>query len=127
MTATASILSTPVAVCLLLIVAIRLEIVAAFQLPVTQKRCLSAIHFSDSDTIFGPRVDDGEDVVLYSDDDDSSDSESWGPSSSSINTETTKTRSNTMSRWDSLNPKIKGMQIYFNWMHFILALVLILY
>ena len=123
---TASILSTPAVVSLLLIVARRLESVAAFQLPATQNRCSSAIHFSDSDTIFGPRVDDGEDVVLYSDDDGSSDSESWGPSPSSINTETTKKRSN-MSRWDSLNPKIKGMQIYFNWMHFIFALVLLLY
>jgi len=55
------------------------------------------------DSLFGPRVDDGEDVVLYSDEDSSGgDDGEWGAPSAS-----TKKRSN-MSRWDSLNPKIKA-------------------
>lgn len=59
------------------------------------------------DTLFGPRVDDGEDVVLYSDDNDDSsgDNDNWGAPSKDA--EIKKKRSN-MSRWDSLNPKIKA-------------------
>lgn len=44
-------------------------------------------------SLFGPRIDDGVDVILYSDE-----------TPSQI---TRKKRSDSMSRWDSLNPKIK--------------------
>jgi predicted RNA-binding protein with RPS1 domain len=63
---------------------------------------------TDGDTIdsmFGPRVDDGEDEVLYSDADDDSDSD-WGVPSATA-PEPKKERRIT-SRWGSLNPKIKA-------------------
>ncbi|KAL7501478.1 hypothetical protein ACHAWT_009373 [Skeletonema menzelii] len=56
------------------------------------------------DSMFGPRVDDGEDEVLYSDDDDDSGSD-WGAPSAPP-AEPKKEKS--MSRWGSLNPKIKA-------------------
>lgn len=62
---------------------------------------------TDGDTIdsmFGPRVDDGEDEVLYADNDVDSD---WGVPSSAVPAEPKKKEKST-SRWGSLNPKIKA-------------------
>jgi len=74
------------------------------------QRCVSSntsvVRMGNED-IFGPRVDDGEDVVLFSDDGvGGGDDGEWGaPSGAAI--EIKKKRSN-MSRWDSLNPSIKA-------------------
>ncbi|KAK1736669.1 hypothetical protein QTG54_012691 [Skeletonema marinoi] len=61
---------------------------------------------TDGDTIdsmFGPRLDGEDDEVLYSDDDDSDD---WGAPSLVTPAEPKKEKA--MSRWGSLNPKIKA-------------------
>lgn len=102
----ATVLSTPAnAVVFLLLVARGLEI-SAFQIPVKQANQLcSAIRMGDKDTaeLFGPRLDDGDDVVLYSDEDDDDDN-NWGAPSNAV----PKERSSIITRrWDSLNPKIK--------------------
>ena len=61
---------------------------------------------TDGDTIdsmFGPRLDGEDDEVLYSDEDDSDD---WGAPSLGASAEPKKEKA--MSRWGSLNPKIKA-------------------
>mmetsp|Transcript_31319 Transcript_31319/g.63096 ORF Transcript_31319/g.63096 Transcript_31319/m.63096 type:complete len:369 (+) Transcript_31319:44-1150(+) len=61
---------------------------------------------TDGDTIdsmFGPRLDGEDDEVLYSDEDDSDD---WGAPSLVASAEPKKEKA--MSRWGSLNPKIKA-------------------
>ena len=84
---------------------------AAFQIPPRHgnQRCASiAVSLSSEETIdslFGPRIDDGDDVVLYSDR-DGGDDKNWGAPMTKA-PEPMKTKK-AMSRWDSLNPKIKA-------------------
>lgn len=112
--ATSSLYSTVITASFLLLL-IRWDGVYAFQSASTalnQRRWTavsssSIIRSTDGDTIdslFGPRVDGGEDEVLYSDDDDGSDSD-WGAPSSIAEP---KREKKVMSRWGSLNPKIKA-------------------
>ena len=125
----ATVLSSPsyAVILLLLAGATHLEVISGFQLPVTKlsnsgnQRCNvissasssvainMAINEKDTaDSLFGPRVDDGEDVVLYADDDVGSDGgEAWGAPSEPSDA---KRKISNMTRWGSLNPKIKGMQ-----------------
>lgn len=92
---------------------IRLQEISSFTSPsshpISQRISLSAISLKKEDTIdslFGPRIDDGEDEVLYSDEDNG---DGWGaPSASSSTSEVTVTKKKAISRWDSLNPKIKA-------------------
>lgn len=58
------------------------------------------------DSLFGPRLDDGEDVVLFSDDVDDTSDNNWGapPSKSSAAAPAKKK----MNRWANLNPSIKA-------------------
>ena len=101
-----------VALVLLLLVAGRLG-TAAFYPATRQIRSISRRGYSsvrvatdDSlDSLFGPRVDDGEDVVLFADDDAGGESGDWGAPS------TEAKKRGGMSRWESLNPKIKGEHI----------------
>lgn len=112
--AASSLYSAAITASLSLLLLIRWDGVCAFQSVSTalNQRRLNAVSSSiirstDGDTIdslFGPRVDGGEDEVLYSDD-DSSDSD-WGAPSSSI--AEPKREKKVMSRWGSLNPKIKA-------------------
>ncbi|KAL7535053.1 hypothetical protein ACHAWF_005039 [Thalassiosira exigua] len=114
MAAAAAVLDRARAMALLLLLARRLEI-SAFQFPATQlahSRCYASTAVrADSgdaiDSMFGPRVEDGEDVVLYSDD-QGAEGETWGVPSATV--ESIKKKS-TMSRWGSLNPKIKGTRL----------------
>jgi predicted RNA-binding protein with RPS1 domain len=111
--AASSLYSTAIAASFVLLFILRHD-VCAFQSAssttnLNQRRyAVSSIRSAtDGDTIdsmFGPRVDDGEDEVLYSDDDDS-DSD-WGVPSATA-AEPRKERRIT-SRWGSLNPKIKA-------------------
>lgn len=94
-----------------ILLSVRWAELTAFQMPIGHgnKRSTtpSAVSFSSEekiDSMFGPRVDDGEDVVLYSDGADSDDD--WG-APSAAGSDTVKTKSS-VSRWDSLNPKIKA-------------------
>mmetsp|Transcript_28918 Transcript_28918/g.61603 ORF Transcript_28918/g.61603 Transcript_28918/m.61603 type:complete len:357 (+) Transcript_28918:34-1104(+) len=100
----AAVLSRPAhAVVFLLLVARQLEI-SAFQIPARQvnQRC-SAIRVGEKDIadLIGPNLDE-EDVVLYSDD-DIDDDDNWGAPSETAE----KHKSPILTRWDSLNPKIK--------------------
>ena len=61
------------------------------------------------DSLFGPRLDDGEDVVLFSDDDDDTSDNNWGaPPSTSMASAPAKKK---MNRWANLNPSIKAINV----------------
>ena len=109
--AASSLYSTAIAVSLVLLFILQHD-ACAFQSGsriLNQRRYAALVSIqsaTDGDTIdsmFGPRVDDGEDEVLYSDDDDSG--SDWGAPSAPP-AEPKKEKS--MSRWGSLNPKIKA-------------------
>ena len=104
-----SIYSSAIAASLLLLCILRHD-ACAFQpasAALNQRRYVSTLSsVSDGDTIdsmFGPRVDDGEDEVLFSDDDSDS---NWGAPTLTAAIEPKKEKA--MSRWGSLNPKIKA-------------------
>lgn len=85
------------AVIFISLVAKGLEISAFQQISARHASC-AIVRMAGSD-LLGPRVDEGEDVVLYSDDDSGSDEGDWGAPSQ---------KKSNMSRWGSLNPKIKA-------------------
>ncbi len=87
------------------------EYAAAFQTQAAQGAIglptKSIVRLSNQDKIdamFGPRVDDGEDEVLFSDTERGGDS--WGAPSTEDYHQVKKNKS--MTRWGSLNPKVKA-------------------
>lgn len=97
----ATLLTASHAVIFLSLVARGLETSAFPQISARHAASRAVVRMAGSD-LFGPRLDDGEDVVLLSDERSGDDADDWGapvegaPKKSSV------------SRWGSLNPKIKA-------------------
>jgi transcriptional accessory protein Tex/SPT6 len=96
---------------LLLVIIIRHHSVCAFQtvsIVLNQRRCAAAssVRSANGDTIdslFGPRLDNSKDEVLYSD--EVASNSDWGAPSATMSEP--KKEKKVLSRWGSLNPKIK--------------------
>lgn len=100
----------PIHVFAIVILSTKLENAVAFQTPVAQsaigllKTTLMKLSNNDKiDAMFGPRVDDGDDEVLFSDEEREGD---WGAPSTAETDQVKKKKS--MTRWGSLNPKVKA-------------------